>query len=55
VPTQLEEKADLGDPTLNQTNEELKQLLASETDPRKRRVIVEALTHLRRLGMEVEG
>lgn len=55
VPTQLEEKADLGDPTLNQTNEELKQLLASETDPRKRRVFVEALTHLRRLGMEVEG
>ena len=55
VPTQLEEKADLGDPTLNQTNEELNQLLASETDPRKRRVVVEALTHLRRLGTEVEG
>lgn len=55
VPTQLEEKADLGDPTLNQTDEGLNQLLASETDPKKRRVIVEALTHLRRLGMEVEG
>ncbi|MEK7400024.1 MAG: DNA repair exonuclease [Candidatus Poribacteria bacterium] len=55
VPTQLEEKADLGDPTLSQTNEELNQLLVGETDPRKRRVIVEALTHLRRLGTEVEG
>ncbi|MCL4419215.1 DNA repair exonuclease [Patescibacteria group bacterium] len=55
VPTQLEEKADLGDPTLNQTDEELNQLLADENDPRKRRVIVEALTHLRRLGTEVEG
>jgi DNA repair exonuclease SbcCD nuclease subunit len=55
LPTQLEEKADLGDPTLNQTNEELNQLLVGETDLRKRRVIVEALTHLRRLGMEVEG
>jgi DNA repair exonuclease SbcCD nuclease subunit len=55
VPTLLEEKADLGDPTLNQTNEELNQLLVGETDPRKHRVIVEALTHLRRLGMEVEG
>jgi DNA repair exonuclease SbcCD nuclease subunit len=54
VTTQLEWQVDLGDPTLNQTNEHLNQLLANEADPKKRRVIVEALTHLHRLGMEVE-
>ena len=51
VTTQLEVQVDLGDPTLNQTNEHLNQLLASEADPKKRRVIVEALTHLHRLGV----
>jgi len=32
----------------------LKQLLANETDPIKRRIIVEALTHLQRFGKEGE-
>ena len=54
APTQLEEQIDLGDPTLNQTEKELNQLLADETDPRKRTIIVEALTHLRRFGKDVE-
>ena len=54
VPTQLEEQIDLGDPTLNQTEKELNQILAYEIDPRKRRIIVEALTHLRRFGKVVE-
>jgi len=53
-PINLEEQFDLGDPTLNQANEKLNQLLVSETDQKKRRVIVEALTYLRRLGMEVD-
>lgn len=54
APTHLEELVDLGGPTLNQTNEQLNQLLASEVDPKKRRVIIEALTNLHRLGREVE-
>ena len=54
-PTQLDEQMDLGDPTLNQTERELSQLLADETDPRERRVIVEAITHLRRFGKDVEA
>ena len=48
--TQLDGQADLGDPTLNQTNEFLNQMLASEADPKKSRIIVEALTNLYRLG-----
>jgi DNA repair exonuclease SbcCD nuclease subunit len=54
APTQLEEQIDLGDPTLNQTEGELNRLLADETDPRERRIIVEAITHLRRFGEGVE-
>ncbi|MCK4736528.1 MAG: DNA repair exonuclease [Methanophagales archaeon] len=54
VPPQLEALFDFGDPTLNQTEIYLKQLLPNETDPRKRRIIVEALTHLQRFGKEVE-
>lgn len=54
VPPQLEVPFDFGDPTLNQTEIYLKQLLANEADPRKRRIIVEALTHLQRFGKGVE-
>jgi hypothetical protein len=54
APAQLEEQIDLGDPTLNQTEEGLNQLLADETEPRKRMVIAEALTHLRRFAKDVE-
>jgi DNA repair exonuclease SbcCD nuclease subunit len=53
VPPQLEVPPDFGDPTLDQTEIRLKQLLANETDPGKRRIIVEALTHLQRFGKEV--
>ena len=53
VPPQLEVPFDFGDPTLNQTEIQLKQLLANEANPRKRRIIVEALTHLQRFGREV--
>jgi DNA repair exonuclease SbcCD nuclease subunit len=55
APTQLEEQIDLGDPTLNQTEKELSQLLANEADPTRRRIIVEALIHLRRFGKDVEA
>jgi len=51
---QLEVPFDFGDPTLNQTETHLKQLLSNEIDPRKRRIIAEALTNLRRFGKEVE-
>ena len=54
VPTKLEEPSDFGDPTLNQTEIHLKNLLSTETDPRQRRVIVEALTHLQRFGKGAE-
>jgi len=54
VPPQLEEPVDFGDPTLNQTERYLKQLLSNETDSRNRRIIIEALTNLQRFGKEVE-
>jgi len=50
VPPSLEAPPDFGDPTLNQTEMHLRQLLANEIDPRRRRIIIEALTHLQRLG-----
>jgi hypothetical protein len=53
APPSLEAPFDFGDPTLNQTEIHLKQLLANEADPRKKRIIVEALTQLQRFGREV--
>jgi len=53
APLSLEAPFDFGDPTLNQAEIHLKQLLANEADPRKKRIIVEALTHLQRFGREV--
>ena len=55
VPPQVEALVDFGDPTLNQTEVHLKQLLADETDSRKRRIIVEALSHLQRFAKEIVG
>ena len=55
VPPQLEAAFDFGDPILNQTEVHLRQLLADETDSRKRRIIVEALAYLQRFGKKVEG
>ncbi len=55
VPPKLESLLDFGDPILNQTDTHLKQLLASENDPRQRRVIVEALAHLQRFGQEAQA
>ncbi len=52
--TELEEQIDLGDPTLNETEKELRELLADEADPKKRRIIAEALVHLQRFGKDVE-
>ena len=52
VPPQLETPFDFGDPILNQTETYLKQSLADETDPKQRRIIVEALAHLQRYGRE---
>ncbi len=54
-PTQVGALVDFGDPTLNQTEVHLKQLLADETDSRKRRIIVEALSHLQRFAKEIVG
>lgn len=55
VPPQLGGAFDFGDPTLNQTEMNLRQLLADETDSRKRRIIIEALGNLQRFGKEVVG
>ncbi len=55
VPPQLEAPFDYGDPALNHTEIHLKQLLADEADPKKRRIIVEAFTHLQSFGKEVGG
>jgi len=54
VPHSLETPPDFGDPTLNQTEMHLKQLLANEIDPRERRIIIGALTHLQIFGKGVE-
>lgn len=54
VPLQLGKPVDFGDPTLDQTEIYLRQLLSNETDSRNRRIIIEALTSLQRFGKEVE-
>jgi len=54
VPAELEERYDFGDPTLNQTENHLKNLLSNETDPRMRRIILEAITRLQKFGKEGE-
>ena len=54
LPPELESPVDFGDPTLNQTEIHLKQLLAYETDKRKRRIIIEAISHLQKFGKDVE-
>ena len=53
IPTSPEEIKDLGDPTLNQTDRELRTLLQSNTDPKEKEVVIEALSLLQRLVMEV--
>ena len=55
APTELGEQVDLGDPTLDQTANELNQLLTSEADPKERRIIAEALTQLLRFGKDDEA
>jgi len=55
VPLSLEAPPDFGDPTLNQTEMHLKQLLSNEIDPKKRRIIIEALTYLQRFGKGIEA
>ncbi len=54
LPPELESPVDFGDPTLNQTEVHLKQLLANETDQRKRRIIIEAISHLQKFGKDIE-
>jgi len=54
VPAAPEERYDFGDSTLNQTESYLKNLLSFETDPRKRRIIIEAIIHLQKFGREAE-
>ncbi len=51
--TEPEGRVDLGDPTLNETERELIQLLTDEADPERKRIIVEAITHLQRFGKDV--
>lgn len=53
VPTSPEEALDLGDPTLNQSDNYLRSLLKAEHDPDQRSEIVEALSLLQRLAKEV--
>jgi len=54
APAQLDERIELGDATLDQTAKELNQLLTDETDPKQRKIIAEALTHLLRFGKDVQ-
>ncbi len=54
LPPELESPVDFGDPTLNQTEIHLKQLLANETDQLKRRIIIEAFSHLQKFGKDIE-
>jgi DNA repair exonuclease SbcCD nuclease subunit len=53
VPPQSDAPFDFGDPILNQTETYLRQSLAEASDPKHRRIIVEALAHLQRCGKEV--
>lgn len=53
-PIDIHDPYDFGDPTLNQTEINLKLLLQKEKDPKKRRIIAEALTNLHRYEKEVE-
>lgn len=53
APPQAETPADFGDPILNQTETYLRQSIAEASDPRQRRIIVEALAHLQRCGKEI--
>ena len=50
IPPMLEKSTDFGDPALEQTEINLKQLLSNETDPEKKIIIIEALVRLQRLG-----
>jgi DNA repair exonuclease SbcCD nuclease subunit len=52
VPPQLDTPIDFGDPILNQTETYLRQSLAEASDPRQRRIIVEALACLQKCGKE---
>ena len=54
LPPELESPVDFGDPTLNQTEIHLKQLLSNETDQIKRRIIIEAISHLQKFGKDIE-
>lgn len=54
APVQLDEQANLGDPTLNQTAQELNQQLASETDTERKKIIAEALTSLLKFGKDIQ-
>jgi DNA repair exonuclease SbcCD nuclease subunit len=54
VPTQIDTLFDFGDPTLDRTDNYLKKLLADEVDPMKKKIISEALAHLRKFGKEVD-
>jgi DNA repair exonuclease SbcCD nuclease subunit len=55
VPPQIGVPFAFEDPTLSQTEVHLKQLITKENDPRKKRIILEALIHLQRLAKEVEA
>ncbi len=54
LPPELESPVDFGDPTLNKTEIHLKQLLANETDQIKRKIIIEAISHLQKFGKDIE-
>ena len=55
VPFQSETPVDTGDLTLNRTETKLRQLLANETNPRRGRVILDALTQLQAFAKEAEA
>jgi len=54
LPPQLEMEFGFSDPILNQTQEQLTILFTSETDPRNKKVLIEAISNLQKFAKEGE-
>lgn len=54
LPSQLEMEFGFSDPILNQTQEQLKNLFTGETDPRNKKILIEAISNLQKFAKENE-
>jgi len=54
LPSQLEMEFGFSDPILNQTQEQLKNLFTGETDPRNKKILIEAISNLQKFAKESE-